>query len=371
MRKVIFVGIDVDDKSFHGCAIEGQTGEIIEFSCEAKLPNLLKKLSAFIETDAELKVCYEATYLGFSLARSLNENGIACEIIASSLIPEVAGKRVKTDRLDSRKLAEYYMKGLLTPIYQPSIEDEATRDMLRSRNFLVQQTKALKLHIVSMCRRYRLDYQDKNELGQKSYWTARHREWLKSKIKILDQEASRTNLEKLLFSLDQFEQQIQSYDDELNAIADKPKYKQSVKALGCFRGIATLTALGIILELGDIKRFDHPRRLTSYAGLEISEYSSGGRENKFGISKLGNRHLRTAVIGVSQSAIRTPWLSKELKKRRIGAEPYMVEIADRCMVRLNKKGMRLLMRGKPNNKVKVACARELLGFIWETLNKAS
>jgi len=138
MKKLLYVGIDVDDKSFHGAGFCQETGEILEFACKPQNGALLKKLQKLEKNNFQLKVCYEATYLGYGLQRFLSKNNIECVIIAPSLIPELASDRIKNDRLDSRKLARYFAKDMLTEIYIPNEEDEQIRDLVRSRSFLVK-----------------------------------------------------------------------------------------------------------------------------------------------------------------------------------------------------------------------------------------
>ena len=114
----------------------------------------------------------------------------------------------------------------------------------------------------------------------------------------------------------------------------------------------------MITEIGDIKRFPHLRQLVSWIGMDIREYSSGGTQHRFGITKQGNRSLHTAFIEENQRDERTATVSKESKARRAHTAPDFVDIANRCLRRLNNKGNRLLLAGKHPNKVKVACARE-------------
>ncbi|MCB1984680.1 MAG: IS110 family transposase [Nitrosomonas sp.] len=139
----------------------------------------------------------------------------------------------------------------------------------------------------------------------------------------------------------------------------------------CYKGIKNLFALTMITEIGNVKRFSHPRQLVSWIGMDIREYSSGGKHNRFGMTKHGNRYLRTAFIEANQRGYRTARISKDLKARRKNTDPGIINIADRCLRRLNKKGNRLLLAGKHPNKVKVACAREMVGFVWESLHKAA
>jgi transposase len=138
--------------------------------------------------------------------------------------------------------------------------------------------------------------------------------------------------------------------------------------LTCYKGIKHIFALTMMTEIGDVQRFAHPRQLVSWIGMASREYSSGGKQNRFGITKHGNRYVRTAFIEANQRGYRTARTSKDLKARRAHSAPDCVAIADRCLRRLNKKGNRLLLAGKHPNKVKVACAREMVGFVWESLH---
>ena len=364
MRKLLYVGIDVDDKSFHGAGLCDETGEVFEFKCKPTNKALLTKLRRLEKKGFKLKTCYEATYIGFSLHRFLESEGVDNTIIASSLIPELASDRVKTDRLDSLKLAKYFAKDLLTAVYVPDSEDEEVRDFIRSRSFLVDQRSALKRHILSASRRYGLDY--KNESKGKHYWTGMHLDWLDKKLKTLGASAS-NNIKLLLNQYDDLSQTIDQYNDEIEKLSEGERYKKKKEALCCFRGISTMSAMTLITEIGDVKRFNHPRKLTSYAGLDVREYSSGGREKKYGITKMGNKRIRTTVVESCQRSSMEYRVSKRLKAARKDQPEEIIEIADRCMKRLKKRSNHLQRQNKHINKVKVACAREFLSFTWEAL----
>ncbi len=369
MRKVLFCGVDVDDNAFHFAIADNLSNEIKDYVCDPNASALGKKLKEIIPKGVQVKICYEAGYLGTSLCRQLRALGFDCEIIAPSLMPRQPGKKQKTDRIDCRKLAQYYMNGLLTIIHIPGETQEADRDLLRSRKFLVEQLTSLKAHIMHFCRRLGRDFCE--EAQKKSTWTQAHLEWLEKIAKTHREVSVKINLTILLREYQHLRESIELYDSEIDHIADRKEYNSKVKSLNCYRGLDTASSLTIVLELGDILRFDHPRRLTSYAGLDIVEYSSGGREQKFSISKNGNHHIRRTLIEACQFAIRPPKPSKALKARRQGAKEEWITIADRCMTRLHKKGTRLLYANKQKNKIKVACAREMLGFIWESLRAAS
>jgi transposase len=367
MKTLFYAGIDVDDKSFH-VSIHSKTLESpIEFVVPAKPDKLLKRLRSSLKSVKGLHVCYEAGHLGFSLCRFLRENGIECDIIAPSLTPKIPGKGQKTDRIDANTLGNFSLKGLLTFIFVPDAGAEADRDLVRSRKFLSDQMAAIKSHINSICKKNGWIY--RQETKGISYWTKTHMDWLMSKSKNCDQTSTKLNLLLLLKELKQKSEMINLYNEEIQNLAEQ-KYSHVVVPLTCFRGIDTLSAVGIATEIGPMNRFPHPRNLTSYVGLDVREYSSGGRERKYSISKNGNKWVRTILVEASQFALAPPKESRTLRYRRQNASPESKKIADRCMERLYKKSTRMLFAGKPRNKIKVACAREMIGFIWESLQAA-
>ena len=195
--------------------------------------------------------------------------------------------------------------------------------------------------------------------------------WLKKELKTNGDNNLKMNFRLLLAQLKQQNESIAMYDQQIELASQTPEYKTKVDGLCSYRGIGVLTAMTIITELGDIRRFPHPRKLVGYIGLDLREYSSGGKERRYGITKIGNRHVRTALIEASQSSAWPPNVSQRLKQHRKQVEEKYVEVADRCMKRIYRKATRLLHRGKNGNKVKVACAREMLGFIWESLQLAA
>jgi transposase len=364
-----YVGIDVDDKNFHGFSISS-SGEERAFACKPSVGSLMRQLEKIRSEGHTIKLCYEATYIGFSLYRSLTSQGYDCAVIAPSLIPQKKSDRVKTDRIDARRLATYYKKDELTVVHVPAQEEEKIRDLLRSRKFIRDQQRSLKTHILSLCRRYDLNYRVSIDKPKASYWTCLHMRWLEKNINS-SSGALCTNLSLLLQQLKLFEQQISLYEEEIKKYAKSEEYNKKVVALNCYRGIDVLSAMTLITEIGDVNRFPHPRGLTAYVGMELIEESSGGKEKRYCISRMGNKNIRTTVVEAAQMALKPPQISKALKNRRSNTGLELVSIADRCMYRLYKKSQRMYHVSKPLNKIKVACAREMLGFIWESLKQVS
>ena len=369
MNNVIYIGLDVDDNAFHGYAISSENKQGFPLKANPNLGNLIKKLEVISKDPSRFHLCYEAGYLGFTLARGLRDKGYKCDVIAPHLIPKKGNTSVKTDRLDSKNLSLMLSKGLLTPCDIPDTDTENVRSFLRSRTFLNRRIRSLKNHIVSLCRKQ--GHHFKQETNLKAYWTVSHRTWLNSLVNQKDLNPLLAfNLKQLMTELKNEETRVEEYDDQIELLSQSDTYREPVQALSCFRGISTVAAMGIAAETGDINRFAHPTQFMSYAGLGVREYSSGGKEIKFGITKTGNAFLRSIVVESSQKIYRAPTLSTEVKRRQNKARSEYCEIANKCMKRMNKKGMHLLLRGKHTNLVKVACAREMLGFLWESMKKA-
>ena len=369
-RNAIYVGIDVDDVRYHGSALDKRTGEVLDFQCRPTLKGLVQQLEKVQQSfgGADLRLCYEASYVGFSLQRDLQGRGYHCEVVAPSSIPRRGGKSVKTDRIDATELAEFYANGLLTVVSEPDAEVEQDRDLLRSRQQVMQLQGSLRRHIGSLLRRHGLHY--KAETQHKTHWRAHHYGWL---ARTIDGCAGslKVNLGLLLRHLKSLDDILAAYGEEVEALAVTPRYQEPVTALTCYKGIKHLFALTMITEIGDVKRFAHPRQLTSWMGMDIREYASGGKSNRLGITRQGNRYLRTAFVEANQRGYRTTKLSKDIRARRANTLPEYLAIADRCLQRLSKKGNRLLLAGKHPNKVKMACAREMIGFVWESLHRAA
>lgn len=366
-QNILYVGLDVDDTQYHGSAFNKDTGEALDFKCRPTLTGLLNQLDKLAKhfPDCAIRLCYEASYVGFYLQRDLHTHGVHCDVVAPSSIPSPRGKAVKTDRIDAGYLVQFYANGLLTIVQPPDEVQEQDRDLLRSRQKVMQQRTQLRKHLQAVLRRNGLHY--KAHTGNKSHWTKHHYCWLERTIEGVP-GSLKVNLDLLLRQLKGLNQILTEYGQQIEVLANLPRYQKAVRSLTCYKGIKNLFALTMITEIGDIKRFPHPRQLVSWIGMDIREYSSGGKHHHLGITKHGNRYLRTAFVEANQRGYRTARIGKDLKARRKETAPELISIADRCLRRLNKKGNRLLLAGKHPNKVKVACAREMVGFVWESLN---
>jgi transposase len=329
-QNVIHVGVDVDDVRYHDCALDQRAGEALEFHCRATLKGLVVQLEKLREhfRGVHLKLCYEASYVGFSLQRDLRDRGYECEVVAPSSIPRRPGKAVKTDRIDAAELAQYYANGSLTLVATPDAQLEQDRDLLRSRHYVMQQQGKVRKHIQSLARRNGFHY--KAETQHKTHWQRHHYCWLERTIEACS-GSLKVNLSLLLRQLRSVDDILADFGQEDEALAVTPRYREPVKALTCYKGIKHPFALTMITEIGDVKRFPHPRQLVSWIGMDIREYASGGKSNRFGVTRQGNRYLRTAFIEANQRGYRTTRLSKDIKARRATAKAEYIAIADRCL----------------------------------------
>jgi transposase len=306
-------------------------------------------------------VCaYEAGPLGFALQRQLVGLGLACQVVAPSLIPVKPGERVKTDRRDARKLAEMLRAGLLVEVYPPSPQQEAVRDLCRAREAAKRDLHRCRQRLSKFLLRRALLWTP----GRQA-WTKAHRTWLRGLQ--LEHAADQFILDDHLLAVDQLEARLAGVESELEAISQTTPYREPVGWLRCFRGIDTITAMTIVAELHEPQRFQSPRDLMAYLGLVPSEHSSGERRRRGTITKAGNGHIRRVLVEAAWHYRHRPGVGIKLRQRRRGQPARVIAIADRAQQRLCRRFRRLTERGKPPNKVVVAIARELAGFLWAVM----
>ncbi len=297
-----------------------------------------------------LAVCYEAGPGGFDLLRLLTELGVACDVIAPSLIPVRAGDRVKTDRRDAKKLVRLYRGGQLSFVAAPSPETEGLRDLMRCRDDLRCARTAARHRVSKQLLRHGRIYRE-----GKSQWTLMHRAWIARQR--LDDELAHAALRQMLIHLDGLDRQLDALDRDLELIARGERWAATVQILTRFKGISTRTALGLIAEIGDFARFSHPRELCAWLGVIPSEYSSGQQRHRGHITKTGNQHARRLLIEAAWSYQHRP--------RRPNRGPEPDARAWQAQVRLHRRYKHLTTeRGKRSTVATVAVARELAGFLW-------
>lgn len=173
--------------------------------------------------------------------------GVACDVIAPSLIPVRAGDRVKTDKRDAKKLVTLFRAGLLRFVAPPTVETEGLRDLLRRRDDLRCARTAARNRVLKQLLRHHRIYRDGTA------WTKKHRAWVNSQR--LEDQLSQFALQQALAHLDGIEHQLDLLDQELSLIAGQDRWVHQVRTLCRFRGISSVSALGLIAEIGDFARF--------------------------------------------------------------------------------------------------------------------
>lgn len=355
----IAVGMDVHKKTIALCVYNALTGEILdEQELLHDLPKVLKYFRKIQDHHGRVHACYEASSCGFGLQRALEAQGISCEVVAPSSIPRRSGERVKTDRRDARKLATMYAAGLLTTISIPDEEQEAIRSLLRCRGDLTETITRTKQRILAFLLTRGFQYPGK------ARWTQKFHVWVRA---LPMPEIDQITLHTYLHQLEQLEHEVHRIEADLRALASRARYQALVKVLMAFRGIGLVTALTLVFELGDIRRFSHPRQLMAYLGLVPSEHSSGNRTKRGGITKTGNVHVRNAVISAAWKYTRPPRCSRMLKERQQAVSAEVVAVTWKAQRRLYKR-FHKLGQTKPRCVANTAIARELVGFLWAALH---
>ena len=355
MKKTAYVGIDYHiSKLTIAVMIEGEKDFNSTIHLENKtkvIANYLKKLSE----QFQLKICYEASGSGYHFQRLLQSWSYHCDVIAPSLIPKKAGDRRKNDFRDARELARNYASGQLTVVHPPTQYEEAVRSVVRCRLDFKENEKRTKQHINSLLI-------SQGQHWQKSKWTLQHRKWIQQQS--FSEPLLQQVLQENLAHLEYLETCTARLDQQIEKIAATDTYAPSVKKLRALKGLGTLSAMLLIAEITDFRRFASPRALMSFLGLIPSEDSSGVKSRFGSITKAGNRRCRTQLIESVRHYIKQPRMSRQMKADCAQVDPVSAGIVQKCMQRLHKRYWALTMKGKIRNVALVAIAREFVGFIW-------
>lgn len=360
MEKVItHVGLDVHAERIVIASLVGQAKEPVVRDIPNE-PKIVRRALQRLASEAyELRCCYEAGPCGFEVHRQLTAMGIACDVIAPSLIPVRSGDRIKTDRRDASKLARLLRAGELTAITVPSPDQEAVRDLVRARDDVRKDLTAARHRLVKFLIRHgRIYSRGKN-------WTVRFWSWVRTQR--FERECERLTFEHYVHQVEHLAARRAELDMEIGRIASSEPYAGAVAKLTCLRGVSTLVAMVLVAEIGDFRRFESPRQLMAYLGLVPREYSSGGKEKRGGITKTGNGHVRRALVEAAWAYRSNSALGRRAERSARGKPAAVVEIARRAQRRLTRRYARLVGRGKKSQIAVTAVARELCGFVWSLM----
>jgi transposase len=308
-----------------------------------------------------LRVCYEAGPTGFGLYRLLRSMGVACDVVAPSLIPRAPADRVKTDRRDCRRLARLHRAGELVAIRVPAEAEEAVRDMCRARADFVEDRTRTRHRLSKFLLRH-------DRIWRDTAWTGRHEQWLMSQR--FDDAALRGTYGHYRAMLAARDAELTAIETDLKHWYTHGPFADAVTRLAAYRGIAQLGALSIASEVGDWRRFPAARTFMGFTGLVPSEYSSGESVRRGRITKAGNAHLRTQLIESAWAYQHRASLGAVLRRRQDGVDPATAARSWTAQQRLCARFRRLSSRKTSRNVVTVAIARELAGFLWAEMTAA-
>ena len=357
MESVAYVGMDVDKEKIAVAVVCDYEPQARQRQVVANRPKAVKRLFEQLNEHYETVIaCYEAGACGFELYRRITDVGAGCVVAAPATVPKKPTDRVKTDRRDAVKLALGLRNGELTPVYVPSRDDEATRDYLRLYEDVKDELKRAKQRLQHFLHRRELRWTGAHN------WTAAHRRWLRSLE--FENALEQHTFDEYLSEVLRLEEKRARIAAEVEEIAAQERYCESVATLRAFKGIGTLTALSLVVEIGDFRRFRTAAQFMAFLGLVPCENSSGDRRRLGGITKAGNSHLRKLLVEAAWHARSYHRHSRSLRRDRSGLPAQTVAYADRAGRRLTKKFHRLLYSGRPPQVAATAVARELAGFLW-------
>lgn len=358
---IVFIGMDTHkestDVSYVCEGFKEEAKHLGKFSSRKQaMTKLVRQLQSKFPK-ATLYFVYEAGPCGYWLYRLLSSLGQECFIVAPSLIPKKPGDRVKTDKRDSLQLAQLLKNGDIKSIYVPAAEDEAIRDLSRARERSMRDLNDARFQLKALLLRNHVLYKGS------ANWSFKHMRWLTEIV--LPYPSQQLVLQEAIQTVCERQDRLDRLDNELSFHVKGWRYYPVVKAIQSMRGVAQLVAVGVIAELGDLTRFDHPSKLMSYVGLTPSEHSSGGKRRTGAITKCGNSRARRLLVEGAHSYSFTAKVSTEMQKRQENLSKEVIDIAWKAQVRLCRRYQALRNRGKLQNIIKVAIAREMIAYIWE------
>ena len=354
MEKYIWLGMDVHAKTIAIARLDERAAKasLQEIVNDAKV---IRRVVGRLKSEGELRVAYEAGPCGYELHRLLTSMGVECVVVAPSLIPRKPGERIKTDARDAEKLARMHRAGELTSVTVPSIEQESARDLVRARDDVRKDRTAARHRLSKLLLRRGRTYSE--GIG----WTQKYWRWLDAQV---FEGTDKVVFEHYRAQVQHLDERMRMFDKAIAELASSPAFRAVVDRLCCLAGINVLSAMVIVTELYDLRRFAHPRQLMAFIGAVPSEHSSGEKTRRGGITKTGNANVRRILVEAAWAYRRRPRQSPRVRAALEGQPEMVRTISARAHGRLTARYGRLVSKGKPPVVANVAVARELCGFLW-------
>jgi transposase len=354
----VFVGLDTSKMKISvALAEDGRHGEVRFFGDIETTPEAVRRLATKLAAKSgRLMFCYEAGPTGYGLHRLITALGHDCAVIAPSLIPKRPGERVKTNRRDAVTLARLHRAGELTRIWVPDPGHEAVRELVRAREAAMEDLRAKRQHLQSFLLRHGRVF-----TGRKA-WTRAHARWLAELA--FEHPAQHLVLREYRQAIEDAEARLERLTRQVAEVVPSWSMAPVVEAYQALRGVAFLTAVTFVAEIGDVRRFENPRQLMAYLGLVPSERSTGERVRRGSITKAGNTRARRVLIEGAWTYRFPARMSRLLQERQDGLPRVVRAIAWQAQVRLCGRYRRLTAAGKRQTVVTTAIAREMAAFLW-------
>jgi transposase len=253
-------------------------------------------------------------------------------------------------------LAGLARAGELSPIYVPDAADEAMRDLVRAREDAVNVQRQVRHRLSALLLRNDIRY------AGKCAWTEAHQRWIARLV--LPSPAQRIAFEEYVLGVREATERVERLTRSIEHELISWRWRELVHVLQACRGIQLIHAVRIVAELGDLSRFAHPRQLMAYLGLIPSEHSSADRRHQGAITKAGNASARRALVEAAWAYQHRAAVTPIIARRQSGIPKPICDIAWNAQLRLCARFARLAARGLNRNKIVVAVARELAGFVW-------
>jgi transposase len=348
-----WVGLDVHAAQTTVAMLDRDTGELSGLRVRGKPGNVLEFLS---KLDGRVIAVYEAGPTGMVLARQALAAGIDMRVCAPGLIPRKPSDRVKTDARDAEILARQLAAGGLSFVRVPTEEEESLRDLVRAREDVRQDLSRARHRLSKFLLRRDLRFNG-------SSWSQLHLHWV-SQLRFNDRAAD-VVVAEYLQAVRALMQRRAILEKTLDEIMPTTPFAETVYRLRCFRGIDTLTAMGLAAEVGDFRRFEKPTKLTAFLGIVPSEHTTDTKRRLGSITKAGSSHARRLLVEAAWHYRRTPRVGLTLERRQRGVDPRVIDVAWRAQQRIYSRHLALKARRKPPGVVNIACSRELACFCWE------
>jgi transposase len=354
-----FIGLDVSKEKISVAIADAGRDLPRYYGAIPHTAAALRKLIKELGPASTLSFCYEAGPTGYETYRWIESMGASCTVIAPSLMPKRPGDHIKNDRRDAEQLARLFRAGELTPVYVPDREDEALRELVRTREAAKEDAHRARQRVL----KFLLRHQIHPPVTVKRRWTKKYRIWL-NQLKF-EHDAMQIAFTEMLHALEEIEQRMGRIEKALLDQATVGAKASIIQVLQSLRGVALITAITIAAEIGSFARFRSPVQLMAYLGLVPREHSSGLSTRRGSMTKAGNSHLRRALVESACSYRHRPAVKGDLAERLKGLPADVQLLSWKAQERLHKKYRHLVFgKNKHKNVAIGAVARELTGFIW-------